>query len=403
MMETLAPDYPSSLDGTGDLGLQDSHVTPPGTQRFRRQGATVSQYALPMQLLCETRRSISRPRRRLVALAWVIGGLCGGSDILADPIDVRVRPLDELLQVPVYSAPAAVVARNAPRLAAEIDARLLDLPVAIGERVSPGQALARLDCRRPQSALASAQATHDRAQAQRRFAEQQLRRARNLEKNKSISEELLDQRRMDLAIAEADLQAGGEAVRQAQIDVGHCTIRAPFDAVVTERAASTGDYVTRGRVIVGLLETAAQEVSVALRHDQVASFQEARSLSFESNGRVFAVRSRAVLPLADPVARSQEARLQFIAETAIVGSPGRIVWRGPRSLIPADYLVRRDGGLGVFVLQTDRARFVAIPDAEEGRPASVALPPDSLLITDGRQRLVDGDEVLATAGGTASR
>ena len=348
-----------------------------------------------MQTRTPTPRRPTWIRPHLAVLAWFIGGLCVSPAAPADAINVHVQRLGEVLQVPVYSAPASVVARNAPQLAAEIDARLLDLPVAVGDRVSAGQVLASLDCRRLESVLAGARAAHDRAKAQRRFAQQQLVRARNLEKNRSISEELLDQRRTDLAVAEADLQAGEEAVRQAAIDVGHCAIRAPFDAVVTERAASAGDYVTRGRAIVGLLETAAQEASVALRHDQLESFMAARSRSFDSNGRTYPVHLRALLPVADPVARTQQARLQFVDQAAIVGTAGRIVWRGPRSLLPADYLVRRETVLGVFVLDADRARFIPIPDAEDGRPASVDLPPDSLLITAGRQRLVDGATVTA--------
>jgi hypothetical protein len=56
--------------------------------------------------------------------------------------------------------------------------------------------------------------------------------------------------------------------------------------------------------------------------------------------------------------------------------------------------MRRGGQLGVFVLETDRARFVALPGAEEGRPADSTLPGATLLIDEGRQRLRDGDSVL---------
>lgn len=343
------------------------------------------------------RREIRFPaaaRRRVRGLLWCLAGLCGAGAFAAAPaIPVRVQPLAEVLTVPVYSAPASVVARNAPRIATEIDARLLDLAVAVGDRVSHGDVLARLDCRRFESALASAEAALARTQAQLKFAGAQLRRARNLQKNKSISEELLDQRRTELAVARADLQAGEEAVRQARIDVGHCVLQAPFDAVVTERVASTGDYLTRGTVIVALLETGEQEVSVALREDQVATFVDADEKTFESNARSYPVRTRALLPLADAVARTREARLGFVDDVAIVGAAGRVVWRGPRSLLPADFLVRRDDRLGVFVLDAQTARFVALPQAQDGRPAVVALAPETLLITEGRQRLRDGDAV----------
>jgi len=312
---------------------------------------------------------------------------------LADPVTVRAVRLGEVLEIPVYSAPATVVARNQPQLAAEIDARVTELPRAVGDPVSTGDLLARLDCRRYESTLGAARAELSRSAAQRRFAEEQLARARNLQRNQSISEELLDQRRTDLDVAEADATAHQAAVHQAMIDVEACELRAPFDAVVTARIASVGSFVSRGSPVVGLLEMHSQEVSVTLRNDQVEGVESATMLQFESNGDSFAVRLRALLPLADSVARTREARLDFTDARAIAGSAGRLVWRGPRALLPADYLVRRNGRLGVFVIEDGRARFLPIPGAEDGRPALVTLPVGARLITDGRQRLSDGDEV----------
>ena len=70
-------------------------------------------------------------------------------------------------------------------------------------------------------------------------------------------------------------------------------------------------------------------------------------------------------------------------------------------MLPADYLVRRDGKLGVFILDGETARFHPLPQAEDGRPARIELDPDTRLIGDGRQRLRDGDAVRQSekAGG----
>ncbi|MGB5775167.1 MAG: efflux RND transporter periplasmic adaptor subunit, partial [Sedimenticolaceae bacterium] len=106
-------------------------------------------------------------------------------------------------------------------------------------------------------------------------------------------------------------------------------------------------------------------------------------------------------PRVDPVARTREARLVFTGEAAVAGTPGRIVWYGARSMLPSDYLVRRDGRLGVFVLDTDRARFIDIPGAEDGRPAVLQLAPETLLISEGRQRLVDNDLVNPIPAGVS--
>lgn len=319
-------------------------------------------------------------------LAWLVPAA-------AEPVSVRTVRLGDVLEVPAYSAPATVVARNAPRLAAEIDARVIELPLAVGDRVAAGDLLARLDCRRHESIRATAAADLARSEARRHFAEQQLRRARNLQRNQSISEELLDQRRTDLAAAEAEAAIQEEALRRASLDVENCELRAPFDAVVTVREASVGSYLARGSPLIALLETAGQEVSVALRQDQVASVKAAPALVFESNGDTHPLRLRALLPLVDGIARTREARLAFLAEGAIAGSAGRLVWQGERTLLPADYLVRRGGAPGVFVAEGEHARFVPLPGAEDGRPNPVALAQETRLITDGRQRLSDGDAI----------
>ena len=50
----------------------------------------------------------------------------------------------------------------------------------------------------------------------------------------------------------------------------------------------------------------------------------------------------------------------------------------------------------MFVFEEGRARFVGLPDAQDGRPVLIELPPDTLLITEGRQGLNDGDAVRAS-------
>ena len=86
------------------------------------------------------------------------------------------------------------------------------------------------------------------------------------------------------------------------------------------------------------------------------------------------------------------------SRAAISGTAGRVLWPGTGSLLPPDYLVRRDGELGIFIVEDDRARFIALPEAEDGRPVAVELPAQTQLIAAGRQRLTDGDEVLIGTG-----
>jgi RND family efflux transporter MFP subunit len=316
----------------------------------------------------------------------------------ADPIPVRTAPLAEVLTQAVHSAPATVVARNDARLAAEIDARVVAIEVQVGDRVAGGQILARLDCRRHESLLAAARAALERARAQEGFALQQLERARDLRRNKSVSEELVDQRATELAVARAEAAGAGETLKQAEIDVAGCRVAAPFDGMVTARLASVGDYAQRGTALLGVLESANLEVSAALRIDQVESLRIADDARFEAAGSAYPLQLRSVVQQADTQARTREARLSLKGPGPVAGTPGRLVWTGARNLLNADLLVRRDGALGVFLVDAGKARFVALPDAEEGRPAAAELPAASRLVIEGRQRLTEGAAVIESRG-----
>jgi len=332
------------------------------------------------------------PFRSLLTACVAIGALIQGA-AADESIAVRAVPLEGQLRHIEYSAPASVVALDRPKLATEVDGRIIEVLVDVGDRVSSGDLLARLDCRRYLAQQASATAALERAQAQRRFAAQQLARARDLKRNKNISEELLDQRRRDLDLAEADLDSQRQALTLSGIDVGDCELRAPLDAVVSERQASVGDYATRGKVIVALVATAGLEVSVALRDDQVSGLQNSTKPQFVSNGARYPLRLRSIVPVADTLSRTRVARLVFTGQAADAGTAGRVVWRNRRGLLPAEHLVRRDDQLGVFILRDGRAAFVPIADAQEGRPSAIDLEPQTLLITEGRQRLQHGTEV----------
>lgn len=335
---------------------------------------------------------ISSLRGILAAFALSLLTAASGA-VTAEPVRVGSVALGTILQEPQASAPATVVARHAPRIAAEISAAVIGLPVVVGDRVEPGDELARLNCDRYDAQRAAAAASVQRAEAQRQFAERQLRRARDLRKKKSISEELLDQRRTELAGAETDVLSTQATLRQTVIEAANCIIRSPLTAVVTNRHANLGDYLTPGSAVVDLVELAGQEVSVALRADQVDSFHNASAWVFITSGRERPLRLRTIVPVTDPTARTREARLTFDAEPAIPGSPGRVHWSDGKPRIPADYLLRRGGQLGVLVLDANTARFVPLPGAQEGRPAATTMAPDTQLITAGRHRLSDGDTV----------
>jgi hypothetical protein len=88
-----------------------------------------------------------------------------------------------------------------------------------------------------------------------------------------------------------------------------------------------------------------------------------------------------------------DARLRFTGAAAAPGASGRIAWRDGDAHVAPELVVRRAGRLGVFVDDAGTARFHALPEAQEGRPARVDLPPNARLVVQGQLALKDGQRL----------
>lgn len=316
--------------------------------------------------------------------------------LIGAEIPITAAPLAQLVIHPERSAPATVESLNNADLSAEINARVEAIAVRVGDLVTSGDELVRLDCREHRSRLAAQQASLAQLEAQRRLALSQHNRARNLNRDRNISEEEVDRRAAELAVVDAQIGAQREAVRQAELNVERCSVRAPFRAVVTERLTDVGTVTAPGSPLLRLVQLDELEVSARVRPDEADEGATSQSINFVYLGKRYPVTIRRVLPVVDPSTRTLDLRLSFRGETPPSGASGRLVWRASGSYLPAELMVRRGERLGVFVLSEDRARFHPLPQAIEGQPARVEPPLDDPIILEGRQRLQDGDAVRST-------
>jgi len=314
-----------------------------------------------------------------------------------ETIPVQARPLAELAVHAEYRAPASVVSDGDSRISAEIMARIVELPVHVGEVVKQGALLARLEATDHRLALDREEAALRALQARVDLAAYQLDRARSLSRKNVVSEELLTQRETELRSLRAQLEGQEAAVTQARRRLAKTAVRAPFEAVIDARLASVGELASPGTPLLQIIDYRRLEVSVPLQARLAESLPRAERPELVTPVGRYPLRLRTITPAFDPVSRTREARLLFTGEAALPGSAGELVWRSTRPELPAELLSRRKGSLGVFVVDTQdgatRARFVPLPGAEEGRPAAVSLPARTLVITLGRFRLQDGDPV----------
>ena len=306
---------------------------------------------------------------------------------------LRAEPFSALAIHPELSAPAQVVSLNDSRIEASIAANVVRWQVRVGDVVEAGAELLSLECGDQRDALAQGMAGRDGLKARLALAEFQFARARSLEQGKSISDEQLRQRKADAEALQAQLAGAEAGVAQALRNVERCHVRAPFKAVVMERLIGVGEKAQPGKPLLRLIDLSALEVSAQVPASDAAGLEQAEGLRLQVNGLDYPVTLRSVVPALDPRSRSRELRLDLAAAAPSPGSSGRLLWRQPQPHLPAEYLLRRDGGYGVFVISDGKARFVTVEGAREGSPVAPGLSPDTLVVTEGRYTLNDGDSV----------
>lgn len=326
-------------------------------------------------------------------------------------IPVKTQTLAELAVYPQYRAPASVVSDNDSRISAEVSARITAIPVRVGETVKKNAVLAQLDRRDFELALAREEATLQTLQSRIALAEYQLKRTLSLARKNVVSEELLKQRQTDLDTLRAQLKGQQIAVKQARRQGEKCTLRAPFAGIISARLANVGELARPGSAVVQLIDNRAVEVSAQLQAQLAQSLARAQAIEWVDARQRLPLALLRIAPVFDPRARTREARLQFTADAALPGSAGELVWRSQRSHLPAELISRRAGQLGVFVVSANsdtgrdaqRATFIALPQAEEGRPVLVSLPGETAIVTLGRFRLQNNDAVEVEVDVNANR
>ena len=148
-----------------------------------------------------------------------------------------------------------------------------------------------------------------------------------------------------------------------------------------------------GSPLVSLVESQAAELDADIHPRDVDSLRNSTVLEFVHDGRRWPVTLKRLSDVIGLSNRTQKARLAIPADPPPVGMTGTLVWQRSSFALPPSFLVQRDGQLGVFVARDGTASFVELPGAQEGRPLVVDLPPDTPLIDDGRNRVMDGQAV----------
>ena len=306
---------------------------------------------------------------------------------------VKAARLADIAIYPGKFAPATVVSLNNTAVSTQVGARVDEISVRVADIVEPGSVLARLDCRDFELARKQADAKIASLKARIELAQRRLARTETLVDKQTVSEELLDEREADLAVLQADYQGALSQLDKSKLDISRCMIVSPYKAVITARTGSVGEFAQKGTKLFEIVDIGQLEISAQVPATDIEQVITVKDLYFEDSTGRYDVELRALAPTVNTQTRNREARLLFTDAAALPGAAGKLIWQDNRPHISARLLVRRQDSLGVFIVDKGKARFHALPGANQGRAAPTALPADTRVVTEGQYGLQDGEAV----------
>ena len=115
-----------------------------------------------------------------------------------------------------------------------------------GQIVKQGDLLFTIDNRPYQNTLDQARANLETAKSNLAFTQSDLARAQQLVRERTISEQIYEQRAQAFRNAKASVAANEAMVRQAELDLEYTELRAPITGRIGDRRVTQGNLVTGG-------------------------------------------------------------------------------------------------------------------------------------------------------------
>lgn len=307
---------------------------------------------------------------------------------------VSAKPLNEVLITRNLSANAKVTAVNASMISNEVSSIVDNFYFDIGDEVKQDELLVSLDSSDYKLQYELAKTTSEATAARLKQAELRLTRAKELVQSNHISTDELLARETDVAVFRADSKRLKLSEKIAKRSLDKTQIKAPFSGIITERFVQKGELINKGTPVMKLIDNQNIQIIAQVPEKTAQLLQNADRMMFVSQHKETPVELIKLSQIIDQKTSLQTARLKPL-HTVKVGQVGKLVWELKEQMLSADLVIKRNGQLGVFVVENKKAKFVSLPQAQEGRPVAIENP-TSLnwqVIVGGRDRLQDGQAI----------
>jgi RND family efflux transporter MFP subunit len=350
-------------------------------------------------MFSRTIRGDLSPLLKGLAVVTMVAGLtaCSEEKKAEAPEPVRPVKVTELTgpdsgRSLVYSG--SVKARTEMNLGFRVAGKIIERSIDVGDRVTPGIVLAKLDPVDLQLAVRRAEADLSAAEKQAEISELAYRRADSLHSKNITSQSELEQASLARDQATATRQSAVSALEQALNQAAYTELKSDQGGIVTSVSADIGQVVSAGTPIVTVAVDGSKEVQIAVPEMDVSHFKPGKAVKarfWSSADLTLDGKVREVAGSADAQSRTFSIRVSLPEDPRVLlGMTATIEAAtensAPAYSIPLAALGKKDGQPVVWVVDRDKGTV-------ESRPVSVVdFSDDGVRISKG---LGNGDLVVS--------
>ena len=245
----------------------------------------------------------------------------------------------------------------------------------IGARVEKGELLAEIENPEIDQQLSQAAAARQQSAASLEMSKRTVARSEELRKSGMVSQQLLDEHRNAVAVAQANLAAADANVARLKEQQAYKRVVAPFAGIVTKRNVDVGDLIDGGaaRPLFILSQTDPLRVYIDVPQSYASLVKPGQKVTISQNelrGRTFEGQVARTSGSIDPASRTMQIEVTLPNKDGAL-MPGAYVQvalplaAGEQVVIPTNALMFRSEG--VRVASVDAAGKVKLLPVKVGR------------------------------------
>ena len=318
---------------------------------------------------------------------------------------VKVEKVKFSSNIQEESYSGTVQGRYETNLSFQVGGKIISRDVQVGDKVSVGQVLMKIDPKDVAEQNRSANANVQSAAAQLNLAKSNLERYSELFKQNAVAEATLENYQTQYDAALAAYNSAVAQSEQSKNALGYTNLTANADGVISAINVEVGQVVAAGQTVLTLIQTNELEVAANIPESKISEVKigQACSIKFWANNLTAEGRVREISPIADKVSRTFPVKISlqnFSAENIQLGMTATVEMseknlQTQEIILPLSAIYQTADKKNVWLVKDNKVTLkeISATDFENNFVKVRGLSENDLVVTAGVNKLHEGQEV----------